>query len=176
MTTSITARLAKTVLFHSDLDVFLKALKREIASEDRLARAAGTYAAIRLNNLSDYDWSAFFDMGDFPRVRFYDYTKSQTRYKRYRTGFLPKNYHLTYSVDERPLTAEFAEKVLRLGGNVAVVFAQGGLPTSWQGYPVLDGDLHDGRFLDGPGTVCGLVAKGAARKNGGRFVQVETVA
>jgi hypothetical protein len=52
---------------------------------------------------------------------------------------------------------------------VAVVFANG-LPPIWKGFPVIDGDVSDLRFLDPRGTVVGLKAKGAARKDTSGFV------
>jgi hypothetical protein len=58
------------------------------------------------------------------------------------------------------------------GENVAVVFSSKkgeDLPVTWQGREVIDGDLHDLRFLDGKNKVVGLRAKGKARKDGSGF-------
>ncbi len=56
---------------------------------------------------------------------------------------------------------------LQQGFNVTVVFAvkKGEpLPKTWNGYRVIDGDIHDLRFLDPEGVVVGLRAKGRAKK------------
>ena len=44
------------------------------------------------------------------------------------------------------------------------------LAETWNGYPVIDGDRHDARFLDPQGCVIGLRAKGTARKDTSGFV------
>jgi hypothetical protein len=54
------------------------------------------------------------------------------------------------------------------GVNVAVVFDLP--PTEWRGLEVVNGDLHDFRYLDRKGVVVGLKAKGKARKDTSGFV------
>jgi hypothetical protein len=49
-------------------------------------------------------------------------------------------------------------RILDKGGNVAVVF-RGELPTSYLGFPVVNGDVNDLRFLDPKGVIVGLVEK-----------------
>lgn len=99
-------------------------------------------------------------MALFPEIPFVDYTKNPLRFRR----ALPVNYHLTFSRSET--NEAQAIELLSKGVNVAVVFA-GGLPDTWQGFPVIDGDLHDLRHLDprGPrGYVIGLSPKGRKAK------------
>jgi len=63
---------------------------------------------------------------------------------------------------------------LRRGRNVAVVFdvKKGDpLPQSFYGFKVTDGDLSDLRFLDEPGTVTEVRAKGKAKKDCSGVVQ-----
>jgi hypothetical protein len=105
----------------------------------------------------------------FPNVTFYDYTKDPSRMARFirKTGW-PKNYHLTFSLAED--NRNVAKKFLEQGGTVAAVFnveknpkSEGPLPRTWAGFPVIDADKHDYRFLDQPGTVAGLRAKGEAK-------------
>ena len=49
----------------------------------------------------------------------------------------------------------------------------GKLPETWNGRPVIDGDLSDLRFLDSRGVIVGLKAKGSARKaQVGGFIQI----
>jgi hypothetical protein len=89
-------------------------------------------------------------------------------------GKMPMNYHLTFSHSEKNL--EESKWCLANGINVAVVFENdGSLPSSWNGYEVIDGDKSDLRFLDEKlpypnalyvvhGVVIGLRAKGKAKK------------
>ncbi len=72
----------------------------------------------------------------------------------------PNNYHLTFSADEK--NRGDCTQLLRQGGNVAVVFHPS-LPKRWWGHRVVDGEVHDARFLDPSGVVVGLCAKGVAR-------------
>ena len=97
-------------------------------------------------------------MTAFPEINFLDYTKNAGRFLRQ----LPENYHLTFSLSETNEKA--ARGVLANGGNVAAVFANG-LPDSYLGRPVIDGDLHDLRFLDPKGGfIIGLSPKGSKAK------------
>jgi hypothetical protein len=50
-----------------------------------------------------------------------------------------------------------------------VVFA-GKIPDSWEGFPTLDGDKNDLRFLDQKNSVVALKAKGKAKKDASGFV------
>ena len=56
-----------------------------------------------------------------------------------------------------------------MGANVACVFRDG-LPKTWQGREVIDGDETDLRFLDGQNKIVGLVEKGLAKKDETGFV------
>jgi hypothetical protein len=112
----------------------------------------------------------------FPNIRFYDYTKDPSRVKQFlkRTEW-PKNYYLTFSKSE--VNDEIAESVLELGGNVAVVFGIGRskpLPQQWKNWKVIDGDIHDFRFLDSRSCVVGLRAKGKAKDHNSNFGFVVT--
>lgn len=46
------------------------------------------------------------------------------------------------------------------------------LPSVWLGREVINGDAHDLRFLDKPGTIVGLKAKGPAKHDTSGFVQI----
>ena len=70
----------------------------------------------------------------------------------------------------------YASAWLDNGGNIAVIFdtKKGeALPTSFWGFPVVDGDKSDLRFLDADNVVVGLRSKGKAKKaptgDGGAF-------
>jgi len=90
----------------------------------------------------------------FPDVQFVDYTKSM---KRVLNPKRPSNYHLTFSLSETN-KAE-AEKVLKAGFNVAVVFGNG-MPETFMGHKVIDGLQHDLRHLDPSPVIVGLEPKG----------------
>jgi hypothetical protein len=128
----------------------------------RSAKRQKLIPAIRLNGTSDLAWLGLQLSSEFPNVQFYDYTKLPHPQTRTRS-----NYHLTFSRSETNDTATL--DALQNGVNVAIVFdTRRGLPLpqSWKGYKVIDGDIHDLRFLDGyQGAIIGLRAKGRARKD-----------
>ena len=45
------------------------------------------------------------------------------------------------------------------------------LPSTWNGFEVVNGDENDLRFLDKQGVVVGLIEKGLAKKDATGFVQ-----
>lgn len=155
------ARIAKTAFYFRDRLAFEASLEYDIAALVRRARTLGLTPAVRINGTSDLPKLALRCAHKFPKVQFYDYTKLPRAWQRTR-----KNYHLTFSHSERNERDCLA--ALKHGINVAVVFntrRSQELPTYWQGYPVLDGDLHDLRFLDPKRHVVGLRAKGLARQD-----------
>ena len=81
----------------------------------------------------------------FPEAQFVDYTKNPALALMGARGQLPPNWHVTFSHSE--VNEKQCLDVLRAGGNVAVVFA-GEKPSTFLGYPVIDGDKHDLRHLD----------------------------
>lgn len=95
----------------------------------------------------------------FPDVQFVDYTKSM---KRVLNPKRPSNYHLTFSLSETNKTE--AEKVLKAGFNVAVVFGDG-MPKTFMGHKVIDGLQHDLRHLDPSPVIVGLEPKGKKALN-----------
>lgn len=100
----------------------------------------------------------------FPNVQFVDYTKNYNR-----LGKAPANLDLTLSYSVR--NSKECIDALLAGHNVAIVFA-GGLPESFAGFPVIDGDLHDLRHLDAKGGfIVGLSPKGnKAKRDASGFV------
>jgi hypothetical protein len=128
-------------------------------------------AASRLNGTSDIAWESIKHNGKsvmeyFPDMQFYDYTKSPSRMMRFLNNEMPANYHLTFSKSET--NYEDCRKVLRNGGNIAVVF-QNKLPSHYMGHLVVAGDDSDVRFIDPENVVVGLTAKGKARKDESGF-------
>ena len=153
------ARVAKTRLLYQDRALFMAKLYREIERAQAKATAYGRRLAVRLNVFSDLLWEKIEPelFTTFPDVVFYDYTKHFSRMKRFCKGELPHNYHLTFSRSET--NDKQAMEVLKLGGNVTVVFS-GEMPTEWRGYKVVNGDETDLRFEDGHNVVVGLKVKG----------------
>jgi hypothetical protein len=176
-------RIARTKLLFQDREAFFAQLVNEIGAHEERARRASLVPAVRLNGTSDLPWermplpASLVDFPAnifqaFPNLQFYDYTKRPNRVN------LPSNYHLTFSLAETPESLVHAETELARGRNVAVVFgvARGKpLPASYLGRPVIDGDLHDLRFLDVPGVIVGLRAKGRARRAPHGFVKRDFV-
>lgn len=157
------ARIRKTREFFHDRAWFLGTLVREIADKERDAMNSGRILAVRLNGTSDLLWETFPVIRDgvtypnimtaFPAVEFYDYTKMPGRRN------LPANYHLTFSLSEDNDRVALAN--LARGRSVAVVFESSDFPTEWGGYPVINGDAHDFRFLDPDAPhIVALSAKG----------------
>lgn len=176
-----TARINKTKLFFENRDFFMAALVSNVESLIKKAKKMKLTAAIRLNGTSDIAWEKFKVIRDgkeyasimeaFTEVQFYDYSKVLGRTK---ALSLP-NYHLTFSLSEN--NDSDAVKALAQGYNVAVVLdikKSDPKPEMWGGYPVIDGDESDVRFLDKKGVIVGLSAKGQARKDNIGFVRKST--
>lgn len=170
------ARLAKTKAYFEQRESLLALLAFEIQALETKATSLGMQAAVRLNATSDISWErvgltvngkqykSLFDL--FPKVEFYDYTKTTKRALLWASDKLPKNYHITFSRAED--NQESVKKVLKAGGNVAVVFKK--IPLEYLGIPTHDGDSHDFRPLDPKGVVIALKAKGQAKTDTSGFV------
>jgi hypothetical protein len=169
------ARIAKTQMLFSDREIFLSLLLGEYVMLERRAKKEGLIPVVRLNGTSDLPWEKFkvsgkSPMESYPDLQHYDYTKIFSRMVKFLKGNFPSNYYLLFSLSET--NEKQARQVLALGGSVAVVF-QSGLPNTFWGYEVVNGDEHDIRSLQGQvGKVVGLKAKGRARKDTSGFVQV----
>jgi len=156
------ARLRKTKMFFQDRNKFLSQLKTEIEILSRRAANKNMKLAIRLNGTSDLPFERYLIdgknlMDHFPKVKFYDYTKLENRIN----DQLPGNYHLTFSRSE---TNEAVIDQVIEKAPVSVVF-KNKLPRLYNGYKVINGDLHDTRFKNQSGVIIGLIAKGKARKD-----------
>lgn len=178
------SRIAKTEYFMRDRSAFMREFAFHIAKLYHDARESGLKACARPNgswdqrfegvpvditkNLADrlaklldrpVNQGRFKNlMTLFPEVQFVDYTKNPNRFSK----ALPPNYNLTFSLSEQ--NEGTARAILASGFNVAAVFADG-LPDTYLGRPVHDGDSHDLRFLDPQGGyIIGLSPKGRAAK------------
>lgn len=185
------SRKLKAQLFMRARPDYLNRLARDILAMERKARREGLQLCVRLNGSSDIAWERLrFDCDArtiralekadrlgrltylsrvtlpelFPDIQFVDYTKNPGR-----MGKTPSNLHLTLSYSGRN-EAECVAALAR-GCNVAVIFGDG-LPETWNGHAVIDGDLHDLRHLDPRGgVVVGLAPKGnKAKKSDSPFI------
>lgn len=168
----VQGRIDRTKFFFNDREKFMTQIFKEIKSGIVKATKENKKLAIRLNTISDIAWERIKIDGknvfeSFPKVQFWDYTKSPARMSAFLAGELPKNYHLTFSRSES--NAAIVDSVLASGGNVAAVF-RGALPSHWNGKRVVSGDESDLRFKDPKGVIVGLVEKGKAKKDISGFV------
>ena len=148
-------QIARTIAYTSEAKLFLAQVEREVLSHIRYCEKRDVVPAMRANVMSDQIKLSRHFAKRFPELRVYDYTKIV---KSLRSSANPTHLHLTLSRDER--NERQALELLNEGYNVAVVFDSQSLPDIWKGYPVIDGDDHDVRFLDAPGHVVGLRLKG----------------
>lgn len=158
-------RLRKAYHWFTAEEDFRERLRNELAAQARLTVRRGIDmldSFVRLDGTSDLGLSEEY-RHEFPELMFYDYTKDPIRYYVYlgeRDDGRADNWHLTFSLGAG--NKSDAIKILKAGGNVAVVFdlrKNDPLPDEWEGFPVIDGDEHDVRYKDPMNTVCGLRVK-----------------
>lgn len=170
------ARSNKTEYFVQDPKTFCAQLILEIEFLMIRAKRDKKQIAVRLNGTADIDFLYLFKKyhnwnyetkavqpgTDESGVIFYDYTPNPHKYKRYKGT----KYALIFSKKED--NPEEVEKVLSEGGKVSAVF-KNGLPETYQGIKVVNGDLRDDLIIDivtDPAPVIiGLSAKGDAKKD-----------
>lgn len=171
------SRLKKTDFFLSDKERFLKILWAELCYID----ATEDLALIRLNMYSDVDWYNEFltygyDLTKFKNLIFYGYTKrpsileQSSELSNFDSVFSYSGYN--WKLCEHYLSTKVC--------NVSVVFKlrkKDPLPKTWNGFPVLDGDLNDQRLksIEGTGFIIALrykspVAKGSKSYKPSKFV------
>lgn len=184
------ARIAKTKYMHDTPMAFYHQLDKEIQNFVNLCKKRSdqkrsyTKPCVRLNGTSDiYNSHIETIIKKHWNIKFYDYTKDVNRMNLYLNGKLPSNYFLLYSCSGTDESIAISERFIDRGANVAVVFdTKKGepLPLTWNYFQVIDGDVHDLRFInaergllrqgaadDEPyseGNIIGLRAKGKARK------------
>jgi hypothetical protein len=164
------ARIKKTLYFIRERVSFLKDVSKDIVALQKKAQKKGLKPCVRLNGTSDVPWENVKNeegktlMEIHWDVQFYDYTKNPNRMKDYLKGKMPSNYHLTFSRSESNQIQ--ADEILKLGGNVAIVYKTPPAPSD----KVINGDLSDLRFTDPDGVIVALKAKGKAKKDTSGFV------
>ena len=160
-------RINKTRWYMQERESFLNQIRKEINAFIKKAKSKNLIPCIRLNGTSDISWENTGLIEEFKNIQWYDYTKIYKRALKFVNGSLPKNYHITYSLNEDNKKQAF--DILKKGGNIAVVFRKS-LPKKFNGYKVVNADQNDLRFLDPINSIAGLVAKGKAKKDFSGFV------
>lgn len=160
------ARQRKTDYYMSDREGFLSDLRRELTNLDKYAKKHGKQAIVRLNVLSDVEWEKHGIPQEFPDIKFYDYTKRAKRLVR----TLPENYKLMFSYSKAKKYQKQVEIAMTTDTPITVVF-RGGLPTTYMGREVVDGDISDLDNLEARGKIVGLRVKGnEAKKSDSQFI------
>jgi hypothetical protein len=177
---ALIARISRTLMFKMFPDQFFDQLRMELDRHVWTAKVKGMTPAIRLNGTSDIPWEDYGIIQEYENIQWYDYTKYPLERRS-----PPPNYHLTFSVSERPNSVDAALRYLSEGHNAAIVVqskdgktrgsaikAANGLVEkgSLFGFPAISGDETDVRFWDPPGHWVVLHAKGPAARNDTGFV------
>ena len=157
-------RINKTKALFANREKFIAQALKELDKVCADAVKSELVPVFRPNGTSDLPWLAKALYTARPDVQFYDYTKLDRPWER-----VSENYHLTYSFSGDNM--EKCLEALKKGTNVSVVFEKN-IPASHWGYPVVDGDFTDLRFLDPKGVIVGLKAKGKARNKKSEFIQI----
>lgn len=165
------ARIRRTVLYLEHRETFMRTLVEDLNAMQHEADFHGMKLAIRLNGTSDIaferellDGKTVFEM--YPRAQFYDYCRWPPQHRR-----VPGNWHLTFSLADDPLS--YALEHLRAGRDVAAVVpekdraeAPGWFALGDTTVNVVDGELHDLRFLDPAPSLVLLKPKGRLVRGG----------
>lgn len=160
------ARINKTKFFFEQLQESRKQLYKELVAFYKHCKKNDVKPAARLNGTSDLDWTVICPDIFNLDIQYYDYTKVASRMRKFLDGKMPKNYHLTFSRSES--NQKKVEEIVKLGGNVAVVFNK--RPRRYLDTIVYDGDKTDLRFLDPKNRIIGLIPKGNGKKDLSGFV------
>jgi len=162
------SRINRTRFYMQSRVEFLKQLIREIKNHELYCNKNKLIPVVRLNTTSDISWEIHSIFELFPNIQFYDYTKIYKRAIKFVKGEYHKNYHLTYSLNED--NKDLAFNILKMGGNISVVYRNNLEDLKRFNYNVVNGDNHDLRFLDKRNSIVGLKAKGKAKTDKSGFV------
>jgi hypothetical protein len=158
------SRIKKTKLFFENREFFTLWAIAEIQYYYVKSLNMGFDFSVRFNGTSDINIETVKVNNGcnllqiFPQIQFYDYTKI---YNRLNLKNKYSNYHLTYSYSGRNMVE--CLEALSNGHNVAIPFNEY-LPDTFAGYPVLNADISDLRYLDAAGHVAGLKFKKVRNK------------
>ena len=164
------ARKRKTAWLQDNHHTFGARLVQDMLLLRARAKRMGLKPALRLNGTSDVPWErhGMHTVAKGLGIQLYDYTKSFER-------AMQQPYTLHFSRSEKPGSDKDVERLLRSGISCVVV-TETGVPSSaayHYGLPydrVISGDEHDLRFIDPPGSLVVVKAKGRARHDRTGFV------
>ena len=159
LSSSLIARVGRTLAMLHDLDAFLACLDDEVSRLERAASRKGYRLAFRTNVSTDHPRLAAYLAEKHPSVDFYDYTAVMANMRR------KDGVRRIYS--RKDGRTEQTMRMLSEGHGVCVVFdvtarSKGPLPATWEGYDVIDGDIDDLWFTRAPDSgpfVVGLRVK-----------------
>tara|TARA_R100000995_G_scaffold78447_1_gene49042 strand:- start:644 stop:1501 length:858 start_codon:yes stop_codon:yes gene_type:complete len=161
------ARIIRTILYFEYRTQFKNRLIQEInLHKNKVNKLDNVKLCIRLNVLSDIKHEKINKdiLNMFNDIQFYDYTKILNRNIKHMG-----NYHLTISRNELN-----KDVIKNISNNKAYVFnvkRNDKLPKYYDNKKVIDGDLHDLRFLDDKNVIVGLRYKGNNKDlNNNKFV------
>ena len=152
-----TSRSSKSAFWHQDNNKFIMQLMMEIARFRRYCLKQGKKPAFRLNTFSDIRWEQYGIPQAFPDCLFYDYTKISSR-----LGKTPDNYRLMFSYSAALKYKNQVTRALKTDVPIAAVF-RGGMPASFLGRRVIDGDKSDLINMYSKNSIVGLKLKGGKR-------------
>lgn len=156
-----TARKRKTDWFMRDRVGFEAQLNKELSNFERLCSKQSLQPVVRLNTISDIDWSNVIAL--HPNIIFLDYTKVAKRL----ANRLP-NQRLIFSYSGRSQYSGNVSEALQHDVPIAVVF-KNGMPKTFLGRRVIDGDQSDWLNANSGPVIVGLKAKGKAIKDTSGF-------
>ncbi len=151
------ARIKKTKFYFQQPEKFAYHLCKEIENKNRLWTKKGYDFSVRINGTTDLsveDYAGINLLKKYENLTFYDYSKNPQRLelaKKY------QNYHLTFSYSgDIGNNWEKAKEILNNGVNVAIVFYPDIPKDEFRGFPVINGDISDVRFLDAKSSIIAL--------------------
>ena len=169
------ARINKTKKYHTDKNLFMLQVIKDIKALIRKADRMDLTPIVRLNGTSDIRFEnvkiTYNDidypniMAIFSTIQFYDYTKIANRKN------IPSNYDLTFSYSDVKSYDSFVKLAIEKKERIAVVFRSiSAIPKTFLGLPVISGDDSDLRHMDNKNCIVALYAKGKAKKDYSGFV------
>jgi len=154
------ARLWRTVLYLADPARFWALAVHELHALAARAARADMLPAFRVNGTSDIETPhGFAESARMLGVRLYGYTKDVSR-------ALANLDSEVYSFNGSDDSRDAALDVLSAGGRVSVVLdvpRGADIPSTWNGYPAVDGDATDAIFTQPAGSVLVLRLKGTRK-------------
>jgi len=160
------SRIKKTRLFFENHQFFCNWIVDDIKRAKIKAEKQNFRFSVRINNTSDISPETIFIRENgikknilqlFPDVQFYDYTKIPSRIQL--TKKYP-NYDITFSYNGYNME----QCIQMLNNNIRVAMVFNKVPTEYNGFKVIDGDLYDLRYLDPKNVIVGLKFKKVRNK------------